>query len=97
MPKNSERSNLKEDILMNRDNAIGFFGIGLLAGAIIGGALALLYAPQSGSATRKQIMDKATEVEEALKEKSGDLMDSVKHSVAEANRKGHAAAYAIKH
>jgi gas vesicle protein len=92
---------------MNRDNAIGFFGIGLLAGAITGGAIALLYAPQSGQATRKQIADKATELGDSFKEKrsefmdtvrekSNEFVDSVKEAASEANRKGHAAAYAMK-
>ena len=41
---------------MNKDNAIGF-GIGLLAGVVIGGAIALLYAPKSGKETRQLIKD----------------------------------------
>ena len=91
---------------MNRDNAIGF-SIGLLAGAIIGGAVGLLYAPKSGKETRKMIKDKATEVMEVVKEKTtdfvdgvkeetGEVMDRVKDVTSEANRKGHAAIKAMK-
>ena len=54
---------------MNKDHAIGF-GIGLLAGAIIGGVIALLYAPKTGKETRQLIKDKATEVVDAVKEKT---------------------------
>jgi len=43
---------------MNKDNINGF-GIGLLAGLVIGGVIALLYAPNEGKKTRKIIRDKA--------------------------------------
>jgi len=62
---------------MNKDNAIGF-GIGLLAGAIIGGVFALLYAPKAGKETRKLIKDKATEVVDTVKEKTSGVIDAVK-------------------
>ena len=80
---------------MNKDNAIGF-GIGLLAGAVIGGVIALLYAPKSGKETRQLIKDRATEVMGAVKEKSSEVMDTVKEAASEASRKGQAAVKAIK-
>lgn len=80
---------------MNRDNAIGF-GIGLLSGAIIGGVLALLYAPQSGKETRKMIKDKTMEVVDTVKEKTGGVIDAFRDTATEVNRKGHAAINAIK-
>ena len=58
---------------MNKDNAVGF-GIGLLTGAVIGGVLALLFAPQSGKETRQMIKNKAT-----------GMMDAIKGKAAEAN------------
>jgi gas vesicle protein len=69
---------------MNKDSAIGF-GIGLLTGAVIGGTLALLFAPKTGEETRQMIKDKASGV-----------MDSVKDAASEASRKGQAAINAIK-
>jgi gas vesicle protein len=54
------------------------FGIGLLAGLVIGGAVALLYAPKTGKETRKLIKDKATEVVDTVKEKTGGVIDAVK-------------------
>jgi len=80
---------------MNTDNAIGF-GIGLLSGAIIGGAIALLYAPKTGKETRQLIKDKTTEVVEVVKEKTSGVMDAVKESASEASRKGQAAIKAVK-
>jgi gas vesicle protein len=83
------------------------FGIGLLTGAVIGGAIALLYAPKSGKETRQLIKDKTIEAVEVVKEKSGGVIDAfkektsgvvdtVKEAASEANRKGQAAVKAIK-
>ena len=80
---------------MNKDNAIGF-GIGFLAGAIIGGVIALLYAPKTGKETRQLIKDTATEVVDTLKEKTSGVIDTVKEAASEASRKGQAAVHAIK-
>lgn len=59
---------------MNRDQAVGF-GIGLLAGAAIGGVVALLFAPQSGEETRAMIKGKA----EHLKERAQEVIGAFKH------------------
>ena len=84
---------------MNNDHAIGF-GIGLLTGAVIGGAIALLYAPKSGKETRQLIKDKTTEVVDTVvgtaKEETSGVIDTVKEAVSEAGRKGQAAVKAIK-
>jgi gas vesicle protein len=68
---------MKEEKIMNKDHAIGF-GIGLLTGAVIGGVLALLYAPKTGKETRQLIKDKATEVVDAVKEKTSGVINAVK-------------------
>jgi gas vesicle protein len=68
---------MKEETVMNKDHAIGF-GIGLLAGAIIGGVIALLYAPKTGKETRQLIKDKTTEVVDAVKGKATEVVDAVK-------------------
>ena len=62
---------------MNKDHAIGF-GVGLLSGALIGGIIALLYAPKSGKDTRQMIKDKTTEVVDAVKEKSSGVVEAIK-------------------
>jgi gas vesicle protein len=80
---------------MNKDCAIGF-GIGVLAGAVIGGTIALLYAPESGKETRKLIKDKAISVMDVAKEKTSDIIDSVKEATSEASRKGQAVVHALK-
>jgi len=80
---------------MNKDHAIGL-GIGLLSGVVIGGVLALLFAPRSGKETRQLIKDKATAVVDAVKEKTGEVIDTVNESASEANRKGKAVVQALK-
>ncbi len=68
---------MKEETVMNKDHAIGF-GIGLLAGAVIGGVIALLYAPKTGKETRQLIKDKVTEVVDAVKEKTSGAVHAPK-------------------
>ena len=80
---------------MNKDHAFGF-GIGLLTGAVIGGVIALLYAPRSGKETRQLIKDKVTAVVDTVKEKTSGVIDTVKEETSEASRKGQAAVRAIK-
>jgi len=62
---------------MNKDSAIGF-GVGLLTGAVIGGVMALLFAPQSGKETRQMIKDKVTKVVDAVKEKTSGTVQALK-------------------
>ena len=80
---------------MNKDHTIGL-GIGLLAGVVIGGVIALLYAPKSGKETRQLIRDKANEVAETVKEKTSGVMDTVKEAASEAGRRGQAAVHALR-
>jgi gas vesicle protein len=80
---------------VNKDHAVGF-GIGLLTGAVIGGVVALLYAPQSGKETRRLVKDKTGEVVTAVREKAEDVIDSVKDAASEAGRRGQAAVHALK-
>ncbi len=67
------------------------FGIGLVSGVVVGGALALLYAPKSGKDTRKQIKYKANEVVDTVKKEADEVIGMVKDATAETSRKGHAA------
>ena len=80
---------------MNKDHAIGI-GIGLISGAVIGGVIALLYAPKTGKDTRKLIKDKATGVIATFKDKTKEVIDTVKDAAIEASNKGQAAAHALR-
>jgi gas vesicle protein len=58
------------------------FGTGLLIGAVIGGVIALLYAPQSGKKTRKFLKNKATEFVDEVKEEASEVVDEVKEKAS---------------
>jgi gas vesicle protein len=90
-----KREETKEEKIMNKDHAIGF-GIGLLSGVVIGGVVALLFAPKTGKETRRLIMDKTTAVVDAVKEKASEVVDVVKDVASETSRKTQAAVKAIK-
>jgi gas vesicle protein len=83
------------------------FGTGLLIGAIIGGTIAFLYAPQSGKKTRKflknkanefvdEVKEEASEVVDEVKEKASEVMDTVKEVTSKPSRKGKAVGKALK-
>ncbi|MGQ1783842.1 MULTISPECIES: YtxH domain-containing protein [unclassified Saccharicrinis] len=66
----------------------GLFLGGLLAGAMVGAASALLFAPQNGKETRKQLKEKLHELEkemnvtkEKIKEKSGEIKEELKAKI----------------
>lgn len=62
------------------------FLTGLLAGAAIGGIIALLYAPKSGKETRDQIKKKFSELEKELdniKGKAGQKTGKLKQDLAQ--------------
>ncbi len=61
------------------------FLAGLLAGATLGGILALLYAPQSGKETREKVKQKFSSLEkelEDLKMKAGQKSEKAKNDIA---------------
>jgi gas vesicle protein len=80
---------------MNKDNCVGF-GVGLLTGAVIGGVIALLFAPKSGKETRQLLKDKAMETRDNVKDFAGETVEKVREGASEANRKGQAAMHALK-
>ena len=53
----------------------------LLAGALAGAAIALLYAPQSGVRTKKDIKKFARKTVDRLDDLQGDIRDQVTHWV----------------
>jgi len=64
----------------------GSFITGLLAGAAIGGILALLYAPKSGKETREQLRQKLEDLEkefETLKGKAAQKSENIKQDIAD--------------
>ena len=58
---------------MARDN--GGQAVWFLAGAAVGATLALLYAPQTGTQTRRLLVKKSKQGREVLGDSGRDLMD----------------------
>ena len=51
--------------------------LGTVAGLAIGGILGILFAPDKGSVTRKQILDKGNDYADDLKSKLNEFSDSI--------------------
>ena len=64
-------------------NRAGDFMAGVLLGGVIGAALALLLAPQSGEQTREFLKEKSGELAERAKERMADLTARVKEEAGE--------------
>ena len=71
---------------MERGIAKGLL-IGLIAGAAIGAGLGLLYAPQAGKKTRKEIMDKAEDFSDTVKKRAEDFGEMVSDKTDKYRRK----------
>jgi gas vesicle protein len=54
--------------MSNRDSDMGAFLTGFFLGGLVGAALALLYAPQSGEETRTYIKEKGIEIKDKVNE-----------------------------
>ncbi len=58
------------------------FGLGVLSGAVVGGVVALLYAPKSGEELRRDISGKTIEIIESGKAKVGDFRHKVGEKIS---------------
>jgi gas vesicle protein len=66
---------------MNREEWTSF-GLGVLVGAVLGGVIALLYAPKSGKELRQEIKGKASEALEAGMGKVGEIRHIVGEKIS---------------
>jgi gas vesicle protein len=60
--------------MSDQDQSFGAFLVGFVVGGLVGAAVALLYAPQSGLETRAYIKDKSIE----LKDKAAETVDEAR-------------------
>jgi gas vesicle protein len=61
----------------DRDNKVAAAALLMVAGGIIGAGLALLFAPQSGQRTRRDIVKRAKKVKTRADDAVEDLTDSI--------------------
>lgn len=68
---------------MDNNNGQSFlaFLIGLLVGGLVGAAVALLYAPQSGEETRAVIREKSIELKEQAAEQAAALREQAQQRI----------------
>ena len=55
--------------------------IGFLVGAIVGGALGVLLAPDKGSETRRKIIEKGNDIGDSISEFGGTIKDKINQMV----------------
>jgi len=72
--------------MMNERNLLVPMGFSLLTGLLIGGIAGLLYAPQSGSRTRRQIANLAEDMKERVGEMADDATGAVNKMVDNGRR-----------
>jgi gas vesicle protein len=101
MAKNTQRDEIEKIIAYSSPGK--FFFQGMVLGALIGGTLALLYAPAKGSDTRQFIRDKAEDAARMIQDKAGDIKEmasevaeDVQGKAAETRRRGEEALRAVK-
>ena len=63
--------------MMNERNVLVPMGLSLLTGLLIGGIAGVLYAPQSGVRTRRQISNFGQD----MKERAGEMVEDTKGSM----------------
>jgi len=68
-------------------NSTSGFLLGLLTGAAIGAALGILYAPEKGEVTRKQIRRKADKIKDDFDEKFEDVKSYVNDAIGDIKEK----------
>ena len=62
--------------------------LGTLAGLAIGAIAGILFAPEKGSTTRKQIMDKSDDYVDELKSKFDEFFDSITQKFERIKKEG---------
>jgi gas vesicle protein len=75
------------------DGRYGLMGVGLsfLAGCVVGGTAALLYAPQSGTRTRRRIADFAEDVRDRAGDVTEQATEKIHKATEQATEKFHKA------
>ena len=73
--------------MSDRDNDLGAFVAGFFIGGLVGAAVALLFAPQSGEETRTMIHDKGILLRDQASERAGELRSRAEHLAQDARER----------
>jgi gas vesicle protein len=73
--------------MSSHDSDFGSLIVGFFFGALVGGAIALLFAPQSGEETRDQIRQKSIELGEQAQEKAEETRAKAESMLNDARHK----------
>lgn len=95
MPDNKNVYSLKIDPIMKKSNAGAVAGA-FLGGAIVGGIIALLFAPKSGAETREMIRDFVDDEIDLIKTKAGKARDYVEDEIDKYKKKARRAVNEIE-
>ncbi|MDH4187066.1 MAG: YtxH domain-containing protein [Nitrospira sp.] len=71
---------------MNGRNVVVPMGFSLLTGLLIGGIAGMLYAPQSGNRTRRQLANFADDMRERVGEIAEDATEAIEKTVEKGRR-----------
>lgn len=72
---------------MSNQGEVSSFFTGFFIGALLGGAAALLLAPQSGEETRTQLRDKGIELKDKAEATYADAMEKLEATTEELRKK----------
>jgi len=72
--------------MMDGRNVLVPMGFSLLSGLLIGGIAGVLYAPQSGARTRRQLENFADDVRERAGEMAEDATEAIEKTVERGRR-----------
>jgi gas vesicle protein len=82
--------------MSEQNNDFGTFFAGLIVGGLVGAAVALLMAPQSGEETRTVIRDKGIELKDRAVEYSADAMGKADKAYEDARARAEVALEDLK-
>jgi gas vesicle protein len=77
----------KESNMSGKNSGFGDFVTGFLMGALVGGAIAILKAPQSGEETRAQLRTKSAELRDTAEQRMDEALTTVRSAAQDVSHR----------